>query len=235
MLAGLGGVLVAAQLISFTYAIKMTTASEASLLISTAPVWTAVMVALLRMERVTRLNWLGIAVASAGVAMIIFGAPDGLARNAPARLWGDLLMLASAWLFAGYMVISKRWMRRFGELHVICYTFSAGGILLFAVGARHLLATEWAAITPGHWIGIAYATLLAGFVGLVLWYRTIGRTSASGTAVYQYLAPGVAVIGAAIFLGDRLTAPQFVGIAVTLVGVYLARVPPEAETPQVRC
>ncbi len=246
MLAVFGGGLVAAQLLSFTYAMKMTTASEASLLVSTAPVWTAVMVALLRMERVTRLNWLGIAVASAGVAMIVFGAADGLAGNAPARLWGDLLMLASAWMYAGYMVISKRWMRRFGVFEVICHTFSAAGILLVVVGARHLFATGWGEITPGHWIGIAYVTLLAGFVGLLLWYRTISRTSASGTAVYQYLVPGVAVIGAAIFLGDRLTVPQLVGIAVTLVGVYLARVPPdsgllrsarppEAETSQVQC
>ncbi len=226
MLVAFGGALVAAQLLSFTYAMKMTTASEASLIVSTAPVWTAAMVALLRMERVTRLNWLGIAVASAGVAMIIFGATEGLAGNAPARLGGDLLMLASACLYGGYMVISKRWMHRFGELQVICHTFAAAGILLVVVGGRQLLATGWAEITPGHWIGIAYVTLLAGYVGLILWYRTIGRTSASGTAVYQYLVPGVAVIAAAIFLGERLAVLQLVGIAVTLVGVYLARVPP---------
>ena len=161
-----------------------------------------------------------------GIVMVIFGALDGIAGNAPARLSGDLLMVGSAWLYGGYMVISKRWMQRFGELRVICSTFAAGGILLTVVGVPQVLATEWAGITRGRWVGIAYVTLLAGFVGLVLWYRTIGRTSASGTAVYQYLVPGTSVVCATVFLGERIAALQLVGIAVTLVGVYLARVPP---------
>ena len=228
MLIVFGGGLVAAQLLSFTHAMKMTTASEGSLLISTAPVWTAVMVGMLGMELVTRLNWLGIAVASAGVVMIVFGAANGIVGNAPARLPGDLLMVGSAWLYGGYMVISKKWMQRFGELQVICCTFASGGILLAVLGAPQLLATDWTGIMPGRWLGIAYLTLLAGFPGLLLWYRTISRTSASGTAVYQYLVPGVSVVCAAIFLRERIAALQLVGIAVALVGVYLARVLPSS-------
>jgi O-acetylserine/cysteine efflux transporter len=80
-------------------------------------------------------------------------------------------------------------------------------------------------------VGIAFVTLLASFVGLVVWYRTIGRTSASGTAVYQYLVPGVSLVGAAIFLGDRISGLQLVGIVVTLVGVYLARMRPRSRLP----
>ena len=220
-----GGGLMAAQFLSFSYAMKLTTASEGSLLISTAPVWTAVIVAVLGMEHVTGRNWLGIVLASGGVAMVVLGPAGRIVSDAPSRLSGDLLMLASAWLYAGYMVLSRRWMQRLGELPVICRTFAAAGVLLVAVGARHLLASDWSTVTAGHWVGIAYVTLLAGFVGLILWYRTIGRTSASGTAVYQYLVPGVSIVAAAIFLGERIAALQLAGIAVTLVGVYLARVP----------
>ncbi len=226
MLVVFGGALVAAQQLSFSYAMRMTTASEGSLLISTAPLWTAVIVATLRMELVTRLNWLGIAVALGGVAMIIFGASRGTPGGGTARLSGDLLMIVSAGLYGGYMVISKRWMQRLGALQVICCTFAAAGMILTVVGTPRLLTTKWAEITWGHWIGIAYLTLIAGFIGLVVWYRTIARTSASGTAVYQYLVPGIAVIIAAIFLGERLAALQAIGFTVTLVGVCLARVPP---------
>ena len=226
MLLGVGGVVIAVQNLSFGYAMKMTTASEGSLLISTAPVWTAIMAAALGMELVTRLNWLGIAIALGGVAMITFGAARGDASSAPARFWGDLLMIGSSWLYGGYMVMSKRWMQRLGRLQVVCYTFAASGVVLVAVGAPRLWATQWAEVTWGHWVAIAYMTLGAGFVGIVVWYLTIGRTTASGTAVYQYLVPVVAVIGAAIFLGERLTALQMAAIVVTLIGVCLARVPP---------
>jgi len=227
-----GGGLMAAQFLSFSYAMKLTTASEGSLLVSTAPVWTAVIVAVLGMEHVSGLNWLGIALASAGVAMIVLGPAGKAVADAPARLSGDLLMLGSAWLYAGYMVLSRRWMQRLGELPVICSTFAAAGVLLVAVGAKPLLASDWSSVTAGHWAGTAYVALLAGFAGLMLWYRTIGRTSASGTAVYQYLVPGVSIVVAATFLGERIAAVQLAGIAVALVGVYLARVP--AHTAPVR-
>ncbi|MDP6438097.1 MAG: DMT family transporter [Candidatus Brocadiia bacterium] len=222
----LGGGLIAAWVLSYASAMKMTTASEGTLLISTAPVWTALIAAILGMELVTGLNWLGIAVALGGVAMVVFLAPGEAVPRAPERLLGDLLMIAAAWMYGGYMVISKRWMQRFGELPVICRTYAGSGVLLAAVGAPRLLDADWAAITPGHWVGAAYVTLLAGAVATVMWYRAIARTSASGTAVYHYLVPGVAVICAAIFLGETLAALQVVGFAVTLVGVYLARVPP---------
>jgi drug/metabolite transporter (DMT)-like permease len=218
-----GGGLMAAQFLSFSYAMKLTTASEGSLLVSTAPVWTAVIVAVLGIERVSRTNWLGIALASAGVAMIVLGPAGRAVANAPSRLAGDLLMVGSAWLYASYMVASRRWMQRLGELPVICSTFAAAGVPLVALGVGPLLATDWRTVTPGHWAGVAYITLLASLVGLILWYRTIGRTTASGTAVYQYLVPGISIVIAAIFLGERIAAVQVIGIAVTLVGVYLAR------------
>lgn len=229
MLAVFGGGLVTVQLLSFTYAMKMTTASEGSLLISTAPAWTAAMAALLGMDQVTRLNWLGIAVASGGVAMIVLGPAGTIPANAPARLFGDVIMIASAWLYAGYMVLSKRWMQRFGELPVICCTFAASGLLLAVLGARQLVATDWGQLTAGHWVAIAHITFLAGFAGVILWYRTIGRTSATRTAVYQYLVPVVSVVGATAFFGEHIAALQLVGIGVTLIGVYVARVPPVPE------
>jgi probable blue pigment (indigoidine) exporter len=227
MLLVFGGGLVALQLFSFSYAMKLTTASEGSLLISTAPAWTAVMVAVLGMERVTSLNWLGIVIASGGVAMIVLGPAGRIPATAPARLAGDLVMLASAWLYAGYMVLSRRWMQRLGELQVICLTFAAAGAFLALLGAPQLVATDWGRLTAGHWLGIAHMTLTAGFLGILLWYWTIARTSASGTAVYQYLVTVLAVVGAAAFLGERLAPLQLAGIAVALVGVYLARIRPD--------
>jgi len=229
MLGAVGGAIVAAQALSFAYAMKMTTASEGSLLISTAPVWTAVLVAVLGMEHITGLNWMGIAVASCGVAMIVLGPGDAVFPNAPARLGGDLLMLASAWLYGGYMVLAKRWMPKFGALPVVCHAFVVAGVVLALAGVPQLMATDWSTITTGHWLAVGHATVLAGFVGVVLWYRTIDHTSASGTAVYQYLVPGVSILGAAVLLDERVSALQIAGIAAAMVGVYLARVPARAE------
>ena len=225
MLVVVGGGVVAIQLLSFASAIKMTTASEGSLLISTAPVWTAVLVTVLGMERLTRVNWLGVALASVGVAMLVLGGAGRTFGNAPARVTGDLIMLGSAWLYGGFMVLSKRWMGRIGALHVVGYSFAGSGVILALVGGRSLLATDWTAVTSAHWLGIVYISFFVAFLGVVLWYTTIGRTTASKTAVYQYLVPGVSCVGAALFMGERMAPVQIAGILVMLAGVYLARAP----------
>jgi len=77
----------------------------------------------------------------------------------------------------------------------------------------------------GQTLSLDGGAVVVGLIGVLLWYGSIGRTTASGTAVYQYLVPGVSCIGAALFMGERLAPMQIIGISVMLAGVYLARVP----------
>jgi O-acetylserine/cysteine efflux transporter len=225
VLLAAGGAMIAAQQVTFGYAMSMTTASEGSLLISTAPLWTAIVAAALGMEIVTRLNWIGIVAAFTGVGMVVLGHTGGPSPEAPARMAGDALMILSSFIYGGYMIVSKRWMVRLGALHVICFSFLAGGVMLAVLGGRQALATDWSAFAPAHWGALVYLATFAGSFGLVVWYRSISRTTASGVAVYQYLVPCISVVVAALFLRERPSLAQNIGIVVTLVGVYMARVP----------
>lgn len=228
VIAGFGGLLLGAYMGLSGYAFDMTTASEGSLLISTAPLWTAIMAAAMRVERLRAVNWLGALLAMVGVTTVVLGNP-GHQAAAHNRLLGDLLMILTAWCYAGFMIVTKRWMDRHGTVTVTCLTFLSGGLMLCACFWTQLRDTPWAGLSVGHWAGFAYMTLIAGLGGMMLWYRAIRLTSASRTAVYQYLVPGVAAICAAIFLHERLTAPQVGGICLTLVGIYFARAHGAAE------
>lgn len=127
----LAGVLLAGHFATWVPSVQMTTVSSSVALVCTTPVWTALL-ARLRGELVTRREWIGIAVAIAGV-LVLSGVDLSVSRRA---LAGDALALAGGILAAGYLVVGAG-IRR--TVSTTVYTFGcygvAGVLLAAATGA----------------------------------------------------------------------------------------------------
>jgi drug/metabolite transporter (DMT)-like permease len=78
--------------------------------------------------------------------------------------------------------------------------------------------TLWAGITAGVIFGIEF----------VLIYRGLLLTSASRAVVFLYTAPFFVALGSYVFLGERLRASQWAGLALSFAGVALAIGVPQA-------
>lgn len=130
----LAGVLVmGTQQLTFVLGLNLTAAGEGSLLFSTAPVFTALIAALLGAEIIAGTQWLGVLAAFAGAAMVIMGGAG--AQHAPAtRVSGDLLMLGSAVGYGLFMVISRPLMARHGALKVLTFAYMFGGLVVVPFG-----------------------------------------------------------------------------------------------------
>jgi drug/metabolite transporter (DMT)-like permease len=79
--------------------------------------------------------------------------------------------------------------------------------------------------------GTLYAGLLAGVLfgfEFVLIYRGLLFTSASRAVVFLYTAPFFVSLGSSRFLGERLRASQWAGLALSFAGVALAIGVPQA-------
>ncbi len=218
------------QQLSFVTGLDRTAAGEGSLLFATAPVFTALIAAAIGQERIARANWLGIAAAMAGAALVILGGDD--ARDAPpTRVTGDLLMLASSLGYATFMVISKPLGQRYGALKIVTFAYVFGLLVVAPFGWHDMVAADWGALGALGWLSMAWLVLLAGAFGFVAWYWRIARTSSSRVAVYQYVVPVVAMVAAAVLLGERPTAAQLAGAGLVLVGLYFARRPATTACP----
>ncbi len=217
-----GVLIMGLQQITFVTGLNLTAAGEGSLIFSTAPVFTALMAAAIGQERIRPLNWLGIGAAMAGTAMVILGGAG--ARHVPhTRVTGDLLMLASSLGYALFMVASKPLMRRYGALKVLTFSYVFGLLVVVPFGAREAIAGEWMSLGPAGWFSMFWLVMLAGAYGFVAWYWRISRTTPSRVAVYQYCVPVVAMIAAALLLGERPAAVQIGGAVLVLLGLSLGR------------
>lgn len=217
-----GVLIMGVQQIAFVTGLNLTAAGEGSLLFATAPIFTALIAAAIGQERITPTNWVGIAAAMGGCALVILGGAG--AEHVPeTRVLGDLIMLLSALGYATFMVVSKPLMARYGALKVVTFAYLFGLLIVVPFGAQEALAADWASLGAAGWFSMAWLVLLAGAYGFVAWYWRISRTSASRVAVYQYFVPVVALIAAAILLHERPAALQIVGAGMVLAGLYFAR------------
>jgi drug/metabolite transporter (DMT)-like permease len=154
-LAATAGVFLAAHFWSWIASLDLTTISSSVVLVSSQPVFVALLSGALLGEAATRRQWLGIVVAVAGAAVIAWG-DFGMGA---AALTGDLLALAGAAFVSVYYVIGRR-LRMLVDLwwYVgIIYGIAAGVLVVAALAAPGVSLTGYG---RGDWL--VFLALAAG-------------------------------------------------------------------------
>lgn len=148
-------------------------------LVSTAPLFVAVLSALFLRERPGRRQWLGIVLAVAGAAWIGWGD----FRGVPARLRGDLVATAGAVLVAGYYVIGRKLRARIDLWPFVGVVYGSAALTLLL--ALPLAGVPLTGYPPRDW---ALRYLPAYVVNLSLPGEPVGAT------LIAWLPPAIAEI-----------------------------------------
>ena len=206
----------------FIFAIDWTLAGNASLLLSTTPVWTVLLSAAAGHERPTWRIMVGVLATLVGMTLVVAGGELEMGLSSK-TLRGDLLMVVAAILWSMYTVGGRAPVAKYGPLKVTAWTLWVGTPALVIMGLPSLSTTDLGAVSRGAWVGVAYAGLLSIGLAYVLWYRGVERLGNNRTAVYSSLVPVAALVTAWLWLEEIPTPVQIVGAAVILTGLTVAR------------
>lgn len=219
-LAGLGVVGNTLYQVFFMQGLVHTSAINASLIMAALPVAVAVLGRVLGVERTTPRTWVGIAVATAGVALVI--AAKGL-RFSGETIWGDLLVLAAVACWALFTV-GVRWAGR-GEdpVRVTALTVVSGTPGLILVALPTLGQVDPFTLSGPAWLTILYSSIFAIVVAYLIWSYAVQGIGGSRVAVYNCVTPVVAVVAAWLLLGERPIPSQGVGAALVIAGVLISQ------------
>lgn len=190
------------------------TAGAAALLISTSPIFTAILSATLLKERITAWGWAGIGVSFAGVALITFGEGGGMKLE-----FGALIILVAAFAASAYMIVGKRPLKTYSALEFTTYMIWAGTIpmLVFAPG----IVQQFRVADPASTWAVVFLGVFPGAVSYVLWSYALSRMPASVLATFLYAQPVNATLIAWLWLGELPSALAIVGGVVSLAGVVV--------------
>jgi drug/metabolite transporter (DMT)-like permease len=173
-------------------------------------------------ERISLAGWAGILISLGGFLLVISGENGGLALSWAA--WrGAVLILAANAFWAGYTVLAKPLLDRNPAFPVAALGTIAGTLIYLPFAAADLVRIEWVRVPWQGWGAIAYSGLVAIFLCFALWYQSVKKVGSAKTGIYGNLTPILSIVIAGLVLGERLTALQALGAAITLAGVYLTR------------
>jgi drug/metabolite transporter (DMT)-like permease len=216
---GLGLLYFALFPILFNASLIYTTAVRGSLALSTLPVLTMLVGAILRVEPLTPRKSTGVALATLGVAVALLAnlaaAPDGAWR-------GDLLMAAAAFTMALYSIWSRPLAQRYGTIVYTALAMTFGGIALVVVAwASGGLATT-AIFDSYQWSAMAFLGVFGGAVTFLLWSYALERTTPTRVAISVAVNPIVSAVFGAHVLGEPITANVIAGLVLVAIGIAVA-------------
>jgi drug/metabolite transporter (DMT)-like permease len=196
--------------------VSYTSVAASTVLVTSSPVWVALLGRLTIGERVTRLAAAGIGLSLAGTAFIAWGDVDASARAAV----GDALALGGAIAAAAYVLAGRDLRPRMSLLTYagIVYT---GAAALLAV-AMLLTRTRFTGYPPDVWGLFALMTLGPQLLGHTVFNYLLAHLDASVVAISVTAEPvGASLLAFAAF-GEVPSASAIVGGALILTGIYVA-------------
>lgn len=202
-LAVLGMLGIAANQTLFLYGLRHTTAINATILVTTVPVFTVLGSVLTRREPASLLKFVGIGLAGMGAVYLI--GPDRISL-APDVALGNALIVVGMVCYAAYFLYSKSILRRYDSVTVSYYVmlFACFGVLPFGIAA--LQDMSFRDISGSVWIWVAYIVVFPTILTYLLNLWALKRASSNMVAVYIYLQPVFAAAVAPLILtGEHLT------------------------------
>jgi len=189
-------------------------AGVSSLLVGTQPLLTAAFGFTVG-ERVTRIQWLGLVLGLAGIALVLSDRLT-LAGVGPLALGVNLLALVG--ITAGTL---------YQKRHGAGVDLRTGSVIQFAASFIVLLpfALAFESLAVDHtvefWLALVWSILALSLVAISLLLVMIRRGQATQVASVMYLTPAITALLAWLIFGERLGVAAWSGMLVTMAGVAL--------------
>ncbi|NQU66230.1 MAG: DMT family transporter [SAR324 cluster bacterium] len=206
---------------AWAFGLNLTSASKASILVTTSPIFAA-LISVLRGNRPSLLSWCGILIAFLGVAVVINNSLTEITMGA-GTITGDLLIIGASFMWAVYTFVSAPIVSRRGPILVSAWSMLFGAIILAVVGIPAFSAQNWSMVPMEGWIAWAFTAIFGAALGFVWYCAGIVRIGITKGMVYGFFIPVVAILTSVLFFGEVMTFVQILGAIIVVIGVKMAR------------
>jgi drug/metabolite transporter (DMT)-like permease len=201
-------------------------AGTAAMLIQLSPVLVAVLAAVFLRERATPALGVGLLVAFAGVALIAVSTSDGGHRDP----LGVLLCLVSAAAYAVSLIVQKPLVTHLPAIQVTWTACTVGALACLPFAGQ--LAHETAVAAGSDVLWVVYLGVFPTAIAFSTYAFALTTMTAGNLSVTTYLVPPITVLMSWVVLAEAPPAMAYVGGALALVGVSLARRRPRRRVPE---
>ncbi len=230
-LAIISGVFLAIHFAAWISSLEFTTVASSVVLVTTTPLWVALLAPLTIKEPLTRPVLIGMALALAGG--VVVGLSDacswsstGLACPPAAEFlkqgafFGDLLALVGAWAAAGYILIGRRLRQGMSLIGYIFVVYGIAAVVL--VGVMFAAGEAAFGYPPQAYVWFALLAIIPQLLGHSSFNWALGYLSAAYVSISLLGEPIASIILAYFLLNETPTGMKIFGAILILIGIYVA-------------
>jgi drug/metabolite transporter (DMT)-like permease len=217
--AGLGFLFFAVFFVFYNLALSYTTVARGTLALSTLPLMTMLVGAILRIEPLTWRKSLGVLLAMGGVALALTAS----LKAAPEGAWrGDLIMAGATLCMALYSVFARPFISRSSALGFLAAGMTVGGGALIVLSlATGRLATLASFSEAQAWTSL-YLAVGGGALAFFLWVLALTRASPTRVTNTITINPLIGMTAGTLLLGEPVTITLVLGLVAVGAGVWVA-------------
>jgi len=204
------------------WGLRLSTATNAALLITVEPVSLILLSPLVLGERLTRREGVGALLTVVGATVVVLNGIPG-ASVAIAPHWrGDLLLVLSGAAYAGYSLFGRDVLARHRAVPVTAWSILWGLVVMAPFTVAEWLAGDRPDWTQAAIIGTLYLGLVITALGYLIWNWALERVEAPRLAIFVNIQPLAGALLGVVALGEALTIYTVAGGVLILVGVHTA-------------
>ena len=213
------GLLFAAEFFLVAQALRFTSAAHTVVLLYTAPIFVALGLHWkLPAERLSLIQWLGIACAFFGIVIAFLFPPAVSQAAASSALWGDVLALLAGVLWAATTIAVR--LTKLAEApatQTLFYQLFIAFLVLFPVAFFMGQATiHWSVLSL---TSLLFHTVVVSFASYLIWFWLLKKYLASQLGVFSFLTPIFGMCFGVVLLNEQLELNFLVGTCFVLMGV----------------
>ncbi len=201
--------------------LKTSLASTTAWLVSTSPIFIALIGRIVLHERLSPTRLTGIALATVGVLLVVGrGNWEGL-WDGSFGVFGDFLVALSAITWALFTVLSRRGLRKHGAVYMMFFVMLAGwgaATVAWTIAGGLSFAPS---MSLQAWSAVFFLGILCSAVAYLLWYDALKYLPASQAGSLLYVEPLITLVVAAIILQEPIGWASNPGGINILGGVFM--------------
>ena len=202
-------------------------AGTAAMLIQVSPVLIAVLAAAFLQERFTAYLAGGLALAFAGVGLISLSSGESSDHD----ILGVLLCLLAALVYSISLILQKPLVARLPAIQVTWLACTVGAVACLPFAGQLITQARDAPVSASLWL--LYLGVFPTALAFTTYAYALRHMSASNLGVTTYLVPPLTILMGLVLLDETPPAMAYVGGALALVGVAIARRKPRTIAEEV--
>lgn len=217
IIAGLLGVSINQTLL--IAGLSSTTSVNASILMTSNPVFVLIMAAIIIKTKITKWKIAGILLGALGQILVLTDAGEYSFDSK--YFLGNILVITNAIMYALYLSWVKPLMHKYDSLTILKWMFLFGSSAVFILGFSKLTEIQFSALPVNVLYAVLFVIVGSTFLTYLLNIYGLHYVNPTTVSIYIYLQPIIASILGVIIHNEMFGIKQIVAMALVFAGVYM--------------